>query len=67
LLQNAELRVLGEQNPRLEHRHGDRWVRMERTIPMLTDRYPKAYRGTWRCGTCGLTVLHFWRAPTVAQ
>lgn len=67
MLQSAELCVLGEQNPRLEHRHGDRWVRMERTIPMLTDHYPKAYRGTWRCGTCGLTVLHLWRAPTEAQ
>jgi hypothetical protein len=45
MLQTAELRTLGEQTPRLEHRHGDRWKRMDRTIPMLTDRYPKSYRG----------------------
>lgn len=67
MIQSTELRVLGEQNPRLEHRHGDRWVRMERTIPMLTDRQPKAYRGTRRWSTCGLTVLHLWRAPTEAR
>jgi hypothetical protein len=67
MIQNAELRVLGEQTPRLEHRHGDPWKRMDRTIPVLSDRSPKSYRGTWKCGTCGLTVLHEWRAPTVAQ
>lgn len=67
MLQTAELRVLGEQTPRLEHRHGDRWTRMDRTIPMLSDRYPKSYRGTWKCPTCGLVVLHEWRAPTEAR
>jgi hypothetical protein len=65
MIQNADLRVLGEQNPRLEHRHGDRWLRMERTIPVLTNRYPKSYRGTWKC-SCSLVVLHEWRAPTEA-
>jgi hypothetical protein len=49
----AELRVLGEHIPRLEHRHGDRWIRMERTIPMITDRYPRSCRGTWRRSTAG--------------
>lgn len=67
MLNTAELPVLGEQAPRLEHRHGDRWQRMDRTIPMLTDRYPKSYRGTWKCGACGLVVLHEWRAPLEAQ
>jgi hypothetical protein len=27
MLQNAELRVLGEQSPRLEHRHSGIWPR----------------------------------------
>jgi hypothetical protein len=67
VLQTAELRVLGEQKPRLEHRHGDRWLRMERTIPMLTDRYPRSYRGTWRCAFCGLVVLHEWRASMTTE
>ena len=61
--QSARFRVLGEQNPRLEHRHGDRWVRMDRTIPMLTDRQPRSYRGTWKCKSCHEVVLHEWRAP----
>lgn len=47
----AQFRVLGERNPRLEHRHGERWARMDRTIPMLSDRQPKAYRSTWICRT----------------
>ena len=34
----AAMRVFGEHIPRLEHRHGDRWIRMERPIPMITDR-----------------------------
>jgi hypothetical protein len=46
VIQSARFRILGEQNPRLEHRHGDRWIRMDRTIPMLTDRQPRSYRGT---------------------
>jgi hypothetical protein len=66
MIHDADLRVLGEQNPRLEHRHGDRWIRMERTIPVLTDRYPRSYRGTWKC-KCSLVVLHEWRAPTEAR
>ena len=49
MLAQATFRVLGEQSPRLEHRHGDRWIRMDRTIPMLTDRQPRSYRGTWKC------------------
>jgi hypothetical protein len=67
VIQSAELRVLGESQPRLEHRHRDRWQKMERTIPILTDRYPKSYRASWRCPTCGLTILHKWRAPTEAR
>jgi hypothetical protein len=59
----AVFRVLGEQNPRLEHRHGDRWIRMERTIPMLTDREPRSYRGTWKCPSCQEVIEHEWRAP----
>ncbi len=59
----AQFRVLGERNPRLEHRHGNRWARMDRTIPMLSDRQPKAYRSTWICRECGECVLHEWRAP----
>ena len=62
VIQAAQFRVLGERNPRLEHRHGNRWVRMDRTIPMLSDRQPKAYRSTWICRDCGECVLHEWRA-----
>lgn len=65
MIQSAELRVLGESAPRLEHRHDDRWIRMDRTIPMLSDRYPRSYRGTWKCLYCGLVVLHEWRAPSI--
>jgi hypothetical protein len=56
-----EFRVLGEQNVRIEHRHGERWVRMTRTIPMRSERVPTAYRGTWRCD-CGVVIDHAWRA-----
>lgn len=56
-------RILGEQSPRIEHRHVDRWIRMERTIPVLTDRVPRSFRGSWRCPTCNEVVLHEWRAP----
>ncbi len=62
MIQAAQFRVLGERNPRLEHRHGNRWVRMDRTIPMLSDRQPKAYRSTWICRGCGECLLHEWRA-----
>jgi hypothetical protein len=62
VIQAAQFRVLGELNPRLEHRHGTRWARMDRTIPMLSDRQPKAYRSTWICQECGECVLHEWRA-----
>jgi hypothetical protein len=41
---------------------GNRWARMDRTIPMLSDREPKAYRSTWICRECGECVLHEWRA-----
>jgi hypothetical protein len=46
VIHSAQFRVLGEQNPRLEHRHGERWVQMDRTIPVLTDGQPRAYRST---------------------
>jgi len=62
VIQTAEFRVLGEQNPRLEHRHDDRWIRMGRTIPVLTDRLPRSFRGTWTCPICHCVVLHEWRA-----
>lgn len=63
VIQTAQFRVLGERNPRLEHRHGNRWARMDRTIPVLSDRQPvKAYRSTWICSDCGECVLHEWRA-----
>jgi hypothetical protein len=62
VIQAAQFRVLGERNPRLEHRHGNRWARMDRTIPVLSDRQPKAYRSTWICSDCGECVLHEWRA-----
>ena len=62
MIQAAQFRVLGERSPRLEHRHGNRWARMDRTIPMLSDRQPKAYRSTWICPECGECVLHEWRA-----
>lgn len=29
MIQAAQFRVLGERNPRLEHRHGSRWARMD--------------------------------------
>jgi hypothetical protein len=61
--QSARFRVLAEQQPRLEHRHGDRWIRMDRTIPMLTGRQPPSYRGTWKCTSCHEVVIHEWRAP----
>lgn len=63
MIQAARFRVLGEQNPRLEHRHANRWIRMVRTIPVLADGEPRAYRGTWRCPSCNEVVLHEWRAP----
>ena len=59
----AQFRVLGEQSPRLEHRHGEAWVRMDRTIPIRNDGLPRSYRSTWVCRDCGETVLHLWRAP----
>jgi hypothetical protein len=62
VIEAAQFRVLGERNPRLEHRHGNRWARMDRTIPILSDRQPKAYRSTWICRDCGEVVLHEWRA-----
>lgn len=62
MFQSAQFRVLGEQQPRLEHRHDDRWVRMDRTIPVLTDRQPRSYRGMWKCPLCAAVVLHEWRA-----
>ena len=62
MIEAAQFRVLGERNPRLEHRHGNRWTRMDRTIPMLSDRQPKAYRSAWICRECGECVLHEWRA-----
>ena len=62
VIHSAQFRVLGERNPRLEHRHGDRWVRMDRTIPVLNDGQPRSYRSTWVCRDCGETVLHQWRA-----
>jgi hypothetical protein len=62
MIQEARFRILGERNPRLEHRHGDRWIRMDRSIPVLTDRVPRSYRGTWKCGHCAEVVLHEWRA-----
>jgi len=62
VIEAARFRVLGERNPRLEHRHGNRWARMDRTIPILSDRQPKAYRSTWICRDCGECVLHEWRA-----
>jgi hypothetical protein len=60
--QRAQFRVLGEQNPRLEHRP-ERWVRKDRTIPVLTDGQPRAFRSRWVCRECGETILHEWRAP----
>lgn len=62
VIHSAQFRVLGEQNPCLEHRHGERWVRMDRTIPVLNDGQPRAYRSAWVCRDCGETVLHEWRA-----
>ncbi len=62
VIHSAQFRVLGERNPRLEHRHGERWVRMHRTIPVLNDGQPRSYRSTWVCRECGETVLHQWRA-----
>lgn len=67
VIQAAQLRVLGERNPRLEYRHGNRWVRMDRTIPSLSDRQPKAYRSTWNCRECGECVLRGWRALDTAS
>lgn len=67
MLNTAELRVLREQTHGLEHRHGDRWIRMDRTIPVVSDRYPKSDPVSWKCDSCGLTVLNEWRAPTEAR
>jgi len=58
----ARFRVLGERNPRLEHRHDQRWVRMDRTIPVRRDGLPPSFRSTWVCRECGECVLHEWRA-----
>jgi hypothetical protein len=61
MIQAARFRVLGEREPRLEHRHGPRWVKMQRSIPTLTEDH-RSYRGTWMCPECREVVLHQWRA-----
>lgn len=62
MIHSAQFRVLGERNPRLEHRHETTWIRMDRTIPVLREWQPKTYRSTWICRECGDVVLHEWRA-----
>lgn len=42
MIHAAQFRVLGEQNPRLEHRHADRFVKMDRTIPVLMEGSPRS-------------------------
>ena len=38
---------------------------MDRTIPVLTDGQPRAFRSRWVCRECGETILHEWRLHSV--